>query len=98
MRRRALVLIEGYPTVEFVSADDNSSGMMASIIKDRNGKQVPIGATLPPEYFGLTVGRYRDVVTGPGTSNGLAVMSPPDDFDTMIRHALIRYRFREDRK
>jgi hypothetical protein len=97
-RRRSLVLIDGYPSVECVSADDTSNGMMASVVKNRDGKHLPVGATLPPEYRGLPVAPYRDIVTGPGASNGLAVMSRPDDFETMIRHALIRYHFRQDRK
>jgi hypothetical protein len=97
-RRRALVLVDGYPTVEFVSADVTSNGITASIIRNRDGKQLPVGAMLPPEYRGMATGPYRDVVTGPRTSNGLAVMSRQDDFDTMLRHALIRYQFRKDRK
>ena len=70
---------------------------MAAIIKDRNGKQLPIGGTLPPEYQNLPIGPYRDVVEGPGASNGLAVVCGDLDFGTMIKHALIRCRFREER-
>ena len=96
-RRRCLVIVDRYPTVEFVAADEKASGRMASIIRDRNGKQLPMGATLPPEYGGLPVGPYKDVVKGPGASNGVAVICPSDDVDTMVRHALIRYRFRQER-
>jgi hypothetical protein len=70
---------------------------MASIIKDRSGKQLPAGVTPLPEYANLRVGPYQDVVVGPGASNGLAVICGPDDFQTMARHALIRYRYREER-
>jgi hypothetical protein len=70
---------------------------MASIIRDRNGKQLPVGATLPPEYQGLPVGPYRDVVVGPGASNGLAVICEAPDIDSMVKHALIRYQYRKDR-
>src|SRR5437588_12883967 len=39
-RARSLVMVDRYPTVEFVKADDRAEpGMMASIIKDRGGKQ-----------------------------------------------------------
>jgi excisionase family DNA binding protein len=96
-RRRSLVLVDRYPTVEFVAADEKTKGAMASIIKDRNGKQLPVGATLPSEYHNLPVGAYHDVVKGPRASNGLAVVCDSQDFTTMVRHALIRYRFRETR-
>jgi excisionase family DNA binding protein len=96
-RRRCLVLVDRYATVEFVGANEAGNGKMASIIKDRNGKQLPIGGTLPPEYEDLPVEPYRDVVKGPGASNGLGVVCGGENFDTMIKHALIRYRFREDR-
>src|SRR5260370_41344926 len=48
-RRRSLIIVNRYPTVEFVSADDTPDGKMASVIRDRQGKQVQVGATLPPE-------------------------------------------------
>ena len=97
LRRRSLVLVDRYPTVEFVAADEKKGGKMASIIKDRHSKQIPVGGTLPPEYRGLPVAPYSDVVVGPGASNGTAVICNPEDFETMVRHALIRCRFREER-
>jgi excisionase family DNA binding protein len=96
-RRRSLVLIDRYPTVEFVSADTNGTGLMAGIIKDRSGKQVPVGAQLPAEYANLRVGPYQQVVVGPGASNGLAVICDSNDIRTMVIHALIRYQYRKDR-
>ena len=42
-------------------------------------------------------GILRDVVEGPGAAFGLAVICPPDDFQTLVRHALIRYSYRQDR-
>jgi excisionase family DNA binding protein len=98
-RRRCLVLVDRYPTVEFVASDaEPKKGPMASIIKDRFGKQLPARAAVPAEYKDLTVGPYRDVVEGPGASNGLAVICNSDDFETMVRHALIRCRYRGDRE
>jgi hypothetical protein len=97
-RRRSLVLVDRYPTVEFVSASTSSkSSQMASIIKDREGKQLPAGSAPPQEYAGLTVGAYRDVVTGAGAPNGLAVLCSSDDFATMVQHPLIRYHYRRQR-
>lgn len=96
-RRRSLVLINRYPTVEFVSADAGGQGPMASIIRDPAGKQLPTGARLPAEYSGLRIGPYRDIVTGPGAPNGLAVLCDPHDVESMARHGVIRYRYRADR-
>jgi hypothetical protein len=96
-RRRCLILVDRYPTVEFVGADERTSGKLASVIKDRAGKQLPVGGTVPPEYKGMPIGPYRDVVEGNGSSNGLAVICDQRDFRTMALHALIRYKFRKDR-
>lgn len=96
-RRRCLILVDRYPTVEFVAASEKSRGKMASIIRGRNGKQLPIGATLPPEYKNLPIGSYSEVVQGPRASAGVAVVCDSQDFTTMVKHALIRYRFREGR-
>lgn len=97
-RSRCLVIVDRYPTVEFTKADaEDKVGPLASIIKDRAGKQIPATAAAPPEYDGLPVGSYREVVDGPYASNGLAVLCSSDDFETMVKHALIRYRFREER-
>jgi len=96
-RKRSLVLINRYPTVEFVSADATGTGQMASIIRDRSGRQLPVGAPAPAEYANMRVGAYRDVVVGPGAPNGMAVICDPNEIDTMLRHGLIRYRYREER-
>jgi hypothetical protein len=97
LRRRSLVLINRYPSVEFAAANTNKNGMMASIIRDRSGKLLPVGASVPPEYLYLTVGPYRDIVVGRGAPNGLALISSPDDVQTMVRHGVIRYCYREER-
>lgn len=96
-RRRSLVLVDRYATVEFVSKDTSLKGPMASIIKDRQGKQVPVGAAPPAEYASLPTGPYQQVVSGPGASNGLAVICNSDDLDVMVQHALIRYTYRQER-
>ncbi|MFB3915760.1 MAG: helix-turn-helix domain-containing protein [Terriglobales bacterium] len=98
-RLRSLVLVDRYATVEFAGADDNltDSSLIASVIKDRSGKQLPAGAAVPPEYQGLPIGSYREVVDGPGASNGMAVVCQASDFETMVKHALIRYTYRAER-
>ena len=96
-RGRYLVLIDRYPTVEFVKEDEsNGVGPVAAVIKDRNKKHIPATATPPTEYEDLNVGSYREVVEGPRAAHGLAVICNSDDFDTMVKHALIQYRFREE--
>ena len=83
-RSRSLVLVNRYPSVEFVAATDNvqPGEKMASIIRDRKGKQLPVGATVPPEYLEMSVGPYRSVVEGPGAPNGLAVVCNARDIGT----------------
>ncbi len=97
-RRRSLVIINRYPTVEFVSADTKAGGRMASIIRDRAGKQLPVGANVPQEYAGLPVAPYKDVVAGPGAANCMAVICEHDEIEIMVRHALIRFRYRQEKQ
>ena len=52
---------------------------------------------LPPEYKNLPIGSYNEVVQGPRASNGVAVLCDSRDFAAMVKHALIRYKFREGR-
>jgi excisionase family DNA binding protein len=100
LRARGLVLINRYPSVEFVGEDDDLSPdtKLASIIKDRNGKQLPVGAEIPPEYVGKTIEPYRSVVDGPGARNGLAIVCEVRDLNSMVEHGVIRYRYRDERE
>lgn len=98
-RSRGLILIDRYPTVEFVGSNSEigNGERMASVVKDRNNKHLPIGAEIPPEYEAFTLASYRDVVVGPGAANGLAVICGSEDFEIMVRHALIRHTYRRER-
>jgi hypothetical protein len=96
-RRRAVVFMNGYPTVEFIGANDfNRTGMMVSVIKDRNGKQVKSKEALPAEYKTFVVGTFNKTVVGPYASGSLAVTAYRKDFTTMIRHALVRMKFKHE--
>lgn len=100
-RQRWLVLVDRYPTVEFVrcsEAGPDGTEYAASIIRDRRNKQVPALATVPPEYQEFSTAVYSEKVKGPGNSNGQAVVCIAKDFQTMVRHALIRTKYREERK
>jgi hypothetical protein len=92
-RRGCVVWVERYPTVQFAAAnaETGNDGPMASVLKDRNNKHIPVGAEIPPEYEGFQVAPYREIVDGPRAATGLAVICGSSDFDTMIRHALIRH-------
>jgi hypothetical protein len=97
-RTKVLVLVDGYPTVEFCGADASMKGKLASVIKDRDGKQLPARAAIPPEFQGMPVGAYADVVVGPMASKAAAIVCDSKDAATMAKYALIRYSFREARR
>lgn len=95
-RRRALVLVGRYATVEFVGANNfEQSRVMASVIKDSTGKQIPVGGRVPLEYLDMKIGAYRESVDGPRASANLGVICKADDFTTMVKHALIRTQYNE---
>lgn len=95
VRRRAVVFwgepdATLYPMVEFVGTNDfESTGRMASVIKD-GGKHVKPEGQVPPPYNGFPLVVYSDVVTGPYAARSLAVEAQQDDFDLMARHAILR--------
>ena len=100
-RRRWLVLVDRYPTVEFVRCSEtgqDGSEYAASIIRDRRNKQVPALAAVPQEYRDFVTAVYSEKVKGSGSSNGQAVVCPVTDFQAMVRHALIRTKYRDERR
>ena len=98
LRRRSLVLLDRYPTVEFVASNTTpKNGKMASIIKDRHGKHLSGMAVSLQEYANIPVGPYRDIVDGPHAYNGLTIVCSSDDLETMVTHARIRYTYRQER-
>lgn len=98
-RARGLVLVDRYPTVEFVGSDAEleGDGQIASVIKDHRKKHLPLDAELPSEYLGLPVGPYRSIVDGPGAAHSTAVICGLKDFEIMVKHALIRYSYSQAR-
>jgi len=84
------------PIVEFCGADDHAkTRRVASVIKDRNNREVRSATTLPPEYRDFPTAVYSEVVVGPYAHRSMAVVVKEDDRDTMLRHALVRLKFRE---
>lgn len=81
----------GRPVAEFVGTDDyQESGLVASLIKTAEGKEVRATAALPPGYAGFEIVPYSSVVTGPYSHSGLAIVLRDDDRAGMTRHALLR--------
>jgi excisionase family DNA binding protein len=94
-RKRAVVFLDGYPTVEFTGANDfTTSELMASVLKGRDRSQIRPDEGVPPEYRHLHVEPYNAYVVGPYCSSNLAVICKKADLAVMAEHALIRHRFR----
>ena len=79
--------------VEFIGADDfDHSRLVASIIKPDGSKHLRVGHPLPPEYASFDTRPFNEVMTGPRAKTGMAVVCTSDERDTMVRHALARWR------
>ena len=79
------------PVLDFVSTDDfNETQRLASLVKYRNGKMVRTSEPVPQEYASFELAQFNELVDGPYSRSGLAVVSRADDVDTMVRHAIIR--------
>jgi len=100
-RRRAIVFLgmgpqSLKPLVEFVGSNEfATNGQMASPIKvagdaDGSWRIVRSDEPLPPEYEGLTIAEYRDIVRGPNAARAAAVVVHKDDLTVLLRHGIIR--------
>lgn len=98
LNRRRVVVFFGHlpqpiPVVEFTGANDfDTSKRLASVIKDRTGHHVR--SRVPQEYDGVATAIYRSIVAGPYAARGMAVVADAEDRDTMVRHAIIRARYK----
>ena len=101
-RRRAIVFMGQPPSliplVEFAGEDSSrfaETGRLASIIKHPGGQRhVRPGEPIPPEYAGLPVNLYTNLVTGPYAARSMAIVAHKDDYGLMAHHALIRARWK----
>lgn len=90
IRKRVTVWLGSRPLVEFAGSNDyDKDGILASIIRLKNNKQMTY-QRIPPEYEGFKVQRYNSIVNGPRASTGFAVIVHKDDLTSMLEHALIR--------
>lgn len=100
MMRRRVVVFRGrisqlQPLVEFAGVNDHAkSQMVASVMKDRDNRHVKSVAEVPTEYSGIPTTLYSDVVVGPYAAHSIAVFVKEDERDTMLRHAIIRARYK----
>jgi hypothetical protein len=98
--RRRVIVFMGHvprvvPLVEFSGTNDYATTQrIASVIKDASNKHVRTMATLPPEYQSFPTVIYSDVVIGPYAARSVAVLADSDDRDLMLRHAIIRARYK----
>ncbi len=96
MRRRIVVWINNWPIVEFAAGNNyENDGLLASVIKTPNGKQLRPTAKVPEEYRSFNVARYDSIVQGPYASKNMAVIVLKGDLEAMIRHATIRGIWKE---
>ena len=91
MRRRVVVWMDNWPLVEFAGSNNyESDGLLASVIKVEGGKQLRPSGKIPDEYKDFRIARYDSIVQGPYASRNLAIIVSKDDFESMLRHAIIR--------
>jgi hypothetical protein len=76
----------------------DASGLMVSIIKTIDRKQLRPEDQVPFEYSGFRIEPYRTHIDEPGTSKNMVVVCTKDDLQTMAQHALIRADQIEGRK
>ncbi len=90
-RRRIIVWIDNWPLVEFAGGNGyEDDGLLASIIKTQNGKQLRASAKIPEVYKGFNIARYDSIVQGSYASRNMAVIASKNDLELMLRHAIIR--------
>ena len=96
MRRRIIVWINNWPVVEFAGGNGyESDGLLASIIKTQNGKQLRPSGKIPGEYKDFHIERYDSIVQGPYASRNMAIIVSKDDLENMLRHAIIRATWKQ---
>ncbi|MFA5064852.1 MAG: hypothetical protein WC566_05215 [Dehalococcoidia bacterium] len=95
LRRRIIVWRDNWPLVEFAGSNDyTSDGLLASIIKLRNGKQLRPLEKIPDEYRNFRIAKYDSIIKGPYASRNMAVIVNKDDLQAMLRHAIIRGKWK----
>lgn len=90
-RKRVVVWIADRPLVEFAGGNDfDKDGLLASIIKLSDNKQLTPYQKIPSEYKDFKIAKYNSLVKGPRASTNMAIIVHQNDFDKMISHAIFR--------
>jgi excisionase family DNA binding protein len=96
LRPRVVVWLDNRALVEFAGGNNyKSDGILASIIKLPDGKQVSNYRKVPADYAEFHIERYDSIVKGPYASKGLGIVVHKDDLESMVHHAMIRARWKE---
>lgn len=96
MRRRVVVWINNWPVVEFAGSNNyESDGLLVSVIKTPNGKQLRPSGKIPEEYKDFHIARYDSIIQGPYASRNMAIIVSKDNLENMLRHAIIRATWKE---
>ena len=96
MRRRVTIWLGSRAVVEFAGSNDHAKdGLLAGIIRLRDGRQLSPYQRVPDEYKGFRVERYNSIVEGPRASTNMAVVVHKDDLKSMLEHAVIRATWKE---
>ena len=95
-RRRVTIWIGNRAIVEFAGSNNYAKDkLVAGIIRLPNNRQLSPRVDIPKEYRNFKVVRYDSIVQGPRASKNLAVVVDENDLDAMLRHAIIRARWKE---
>ncbi|TWT44839.1 hypothetical protein RAS1_12570 [Phycisphaerae bacterium RAS1] len=98
--RRRIVVFMGrapkiVPAVEFVGTNDFADTKhVASVIKGPDNKHIRTASDLPPEYRGFRTCVFGDEIVGPNAFQCIAILAREDERDAMLRHAIIRARYK----
>lgn len=96
MRRRVVIWKDNWPLVEFAAGNNYEvDGLLASVIKTKDGKQLRPSGRIPDEYRGFNIKRYDAIVQGAYASRNMAVVAKKDDLEAMLQHAIIRAQWKE---
>jgi hypothetical protein len=77
--------------LDFVAGNEfEEDGLMAGLVKLPSGKFLREDESIPTEYRGFRLARFNEVVRGPRSWSRMAVVAHEEDFETMVRHGLIR--------
>jgi len=96
VRPHVVVWLGETALVEFTGGNNcEADGLMASILKLPDGKQLRPNETIPSAYEGFEVAAYNSIVQGPYAFRNMAVIVHKDDLESILLHAIIRAQWKE---